>query len=263
MEDKELITKLSYLKQIQPKEEWVFLTRQRLLGREAQRELFPLQNKHFWGMVEGIGRLVEFMVRSAQRPAFVIPVLAFLVAGGAVGRAAFESLPGDTLYPLKVVVEQIPLRLAGEEQRPAREFALAQQRLSDLRIVAEQNKIKNLPLAIQEFEANASKISEGFVQIVENEPSRALQASRQIVQLQKEKSEVEKILGTKIGEGQEEEIQDATRRLVEYELGYLETRSLTEEQKELAEQAKAATEQRDYAGALEYIWTLSQINEEG
>ncbi|MBI2098130.1 MAG: hypothetical protein HYT49_00495 [Candidatus Wildermuthbacteria bacterium] len=262
MEDKDLIVKLSYLKQIQPRGEWVVLTRQRLLGNETQRELFPLQNKHFWGMVGGIGRFMEFMVRSAQRPAFVIPVLTFLVAGGAVGRTVFESLPGDTLYPLKVAAEQVHLRLAGEEQRPAREFALAQQRLSDLRMVAEQNKVKNLPLAIQEFEANASKISEGFVQIVENEPSRALQASRQIVQLQKEKSEIEKILGTKIGEGQEEEIQDATRRLVEYELAYLETRSLTEEQKELFEEARISVEQGDYAGALEHIWTLSQINEE-
>ena len=262
MEDKHLIAQVSRLKEIQPREEWVVLMRQQLFGYEAQKGIFPLQNKHFRGMVERIGRLTEFMVQVARRPAFVIPVLAFLVAGGAVGRTAVESLPGDILYPLKAAAEKVPLHFTREEERPAREFALAQQRLSELRIVAEQNKVKNLPLAIQEFEANASKISEGFVQIVENEPSKALQASRQIVQLQKEKFEVEKILGTKIGEEQEDEIRDATRRLVEYELGYLETRSLTEEQKELSEQAKAATEQGDYAGALEYIWTLSQINEE-
>ena len=45
---------------------------------------------------------------------------------------------------------------------------------------------------------------------------------------------------------------------MEYELAYLETRSLTEEQEELFESAKISAEQEDYAAALETIWILSQ-----
>ena len=70
--------------------------------------------------------------------------------------------------------------------------------------------------------------------------------------------EVEQILGAKIGEEQEEEVRKATRRLVEYELGFLETRSLTEEQAVLFENAKASVGAGDYESALEYIWILSQ-----
>ena len=262
MEDKNLIAQISHLKEIKPRQEWVVLTRQRLFEEKAfgpipeqTRYEVNLQKGGFWATIEGIA---SFMARSLQKPAFVIPMLALIVAGGGGGRAAYESLPGDKLFPIKAAAEQVYLRFAGEEERPAREFALAQQRLADLRAVAEQNKVKNLPLAIREFEANASKISEGFLQIVENQPSRALQASRQIVQLQKDKLEVEQILGAKIGEEQEEEVRKATRRLVEYELGFLETRSLTEEQAVLFENAKASVGAGDYESALEYIWILSQ-----
>ena len=256
MEDKELIAKLSHLKEIKPREDWVFLTRQRIVGAEARPAKLALQKGRFCDMVEGLSGL---MARYMAKPAFVIPVLACMVAGGAVWQGALGSLPGDTLYPLRAALEQMPLRLSTEEERPAREFVRAQQSLADLKVVAERNKVKNLPSAIQEFEANASLVSEGFIAIVENQPEKALQASRQMVQLQKGKSEVERILGTKIGEEQEEEIGDATRRLVEYEFSYLETRSLGEEQKKLFESAKTSAAEGDYATALETVWTLSQI----
>ena len=191
MGEKELIKKLSYLKQIKPREEWVILARQQLFEQEDQYMPSPLQKGRFWDMLQGIGRFIEFMVKYAERPAIVIPLLALMVAGGAIGKSTLESLPGDTLYPLRSAAEQVPLHLSDAEERPFLEFDLAQQRLSDLKVVAESNSLKNLPAAIQEFEANASKASEGFLHIVENQPEIALQASRQIVQLQKEKSEVE------------------------------------------------------------------------
>jgi cytochrome c peroxidase len=248
MEDKELIAKLSYLKQIKPKNDWVLLTRQRIVGQD-------LQEGRFWAIVKGIGDLVGNYM---EKPAVLIPLLACMVAGGVLWQGVAESLPGDTLYPLRSAVEKAPLRFSADEERPIREFALAQQSLADLKMVAEQNKIKNLPSAIQEFEANASKISEGFIATVENQPEKALQASRQMVQLQKDKSEVERILGTRIGEEQEEEVENATKKLVEYEISYLETRSLTEAQKELFESVKALVQEGDYAKALEIIWELSQ-----
>ncbi len=255
MEDKELIAKLSHLKQIKPKEDWVLLNRQRIVGHETWPAKLVLQEGRLWSIVRSISDLVGSYI---ERPAVLIPLLACMVAGGAVWQSAFESLPGDTFYPLRAAIEQVPLRFSTEEERPLREFALAQQSLADLKVIAERNKVKNLPSAIQEFEANASKISEGFVAIVENQPEKALQASRQMVQLQNEKSEVEKILGTRIGEEQEKGIENATKKLVDYEIVYLETRSLTEAQKELFEKAKLLVGEGDYAKALEIIWELSQ-----
>ena len=97
MGEKELIKKLSHLKQIKPREEWIVLVRQRLFEQEAQPMPAPLQKERFWDMLQGIGRFIRFMVKYAERPAIVIPLLALIVAGGAIGKGVLESLPGDTL----------------------------------------------------------------------------------------------------------------------------------------------------------------------
>jgi hypothetical protein len=255
MEEQKLKRKIQLLYGIKPRESWVFSTRNRILHENEQIEQDSLQNERFWVMISHIGKVLG---KYLEKPAFVMPVLALLVAGGAVWQGAAGSLPGDTFYSVRATVEQVPLRFSVDEDRSLREFALTQQRLADLKQIAVQNKVKNLPSAIQEFEANASKVSEGFLAIVENQPENALQASKQMVQLQKEKLEVEQILGTKIGEYQAKEIEDAMKKLVEYELVYLETRSFNEEQEKVFESIQALVAEEDYAEALEAIWTPSQ-----
>ena len=255
MEEQELKKKVQLLYGIKPREDWVILTRNRLVEEEGGVGQQSLQKEWFWGNIFKAGRV---LARFIERPAFVMPALAFLVAGGAIWQGVTESLPGDALYRVKAAAEQVPVRFSAKEEQPMREFALARQRLADLKTVAEQNKVRNLPSAIQEFEENALRVSAGFVEIVENSPQNALQASRQIVQLQKEKLEVEKILGTKIGLDQEDDIENAIKVLVEYELTYLETRSLTQEQQVLFENAGTAATEGKYAEALEILWQLSQ-----
>jgi hypothetical protein len=255
MEEAELKRKVQLLYSIRPREDWVALTKSKLIENNACTEHIGLQKPGFWGMVRGS---LELAGRYLEKPAFVMPVLACVVAGGAVWQGAASSLPGDALYALRAVAEQVPLRFSKAEERQVHEFRLAQQRLADLRIVAQQNKVKNLPSAIQEFEANASKVSAGFVYIVENEPEKALQASKQVVELQKEKSEIERILGAKISEQHDIQIQSALRKLVDQEFAYLETRSLTESQEQFFLKAKEKAKENDYAGALEILWDLSQ-----
>ena len=186
---------------VKTKEDWVLLRKNQLVGKGEHSES-DAKGMHFLGVLTRIGKMLG---RSLARAARVMPVLAFLVAGGAVWQGASDSLPGDRLYPIKTTIEQVPLRFSAEE-RSLREFEIAKLRLADLKFVAEQNKVKNLPSAIEEFEANALKVSKDFLEIVENQPENALQASKQVVQLQKEKYEIEKMLGMKIGGDQEEEI---------------------------------------------------------
>jgi hypothetical protein len=255
MEEQEIRRKVQLLYTIKPREDWVVLTRNRFLPVKEDAVGNALQKGGFWGIVKAAGRSFGSYI---ERPAFVIPAFTLLIVGGVVLQGVSVSLPGDTLYPIRTAAEQVPLHFVVVENRPFHEFDLAQQRLADLGAVAKQNKVKNLPSAIQEFEEKASKASEGFLSIVENQPQNALQASRQMIELQKEKLEIERILGTKIGEEQEKEIQGTLRKLVEYEIGYLETRSLTEEQKTLFEDAKALIGEENYEKALETIWRISQ-----
>ena len=258
MDDKEIIVKISLLKEIKPRQDWVILTRSRIAELESQKIALASQKRPVWGIVDFISALRYYL----EKPAFAMPFLALLVSAGLVWHMSTQSLPGDTLYLVKAAVERVPFTFSSQEQKPFLQIELAQKRLDDLKKIAESNnKVKNLPSAIKEFEANVSGVSESLAQIVENQPEKALQAGREIVQLQKEKSEIEKILGTTIGGQETQELEDATKLLVENELADLEKRLLTTEQQALFEAAKTAYQAGDYQTALETIWAL--VNQEG
>jgi len=243
MQEKEVITKLALLKKIKPRKDWAVLSRNKIINVELE----PLKLKNQRKFLD----IVHFFryIRYIEKPAVAIPLLAILVVGGIAIEQTGSSVPGDILYPVRTSLEQTQ-RFDSIE--------LAQFRLADLREVVEANRVKNLPSTIREFEVSIEKASQSLTELVENEPEKALQVGREIVQLQKEKLVIEQILGTKIGEDQEAEFINSARKVVEYELAYLETRSLTEEQEELFESAKTSAEQEDYSTALETIWTLSQ-----
>ena len=253
MEEAQVLAKLSLLKEIKPREEWVLLVRNRIFEAEPAREALPLQDSR----LSVIFKRIEVLVRYFEQPVFVMPALALVISAGVVWHVAQNSLPGDALYSLKAAVDNVPMTFSSAEEKPFLQLELAQKKLDDLKRVAESNRAKNLPLAIKEFEANVSEISESLAAIVEKQPERALQAGKGVVRLQKEKLEVEKILGTKIGEKEDAELDSATKLLVENELADLETRLLTDEQTELFQAAKTAYEQGDYQTALEKIWLLS------
>src|SRR3989344_2336047 len=263
MEEKELLSKISLLKSVKPREEWVFSTRQELLGdRVPKKSFFNLQRERFSGMLWHTAFLFKF---AFSKPVLVVPVLVFLAVGGALlWQVSLRSLPGDALYSLRTTVEQVPLSFSAEEEKVFLQIELAQKHLADLRRMAEENKIRNLASAIKIYEANATQVSQSVTLIVENQPDKALQAGSQIVQLQKEKAEIEKILGAKIGEEHAESLENATKKIVEYEFADLETRSLTEGQLALFESAKADVEQVNYELALEKLLLISvDIHGEG
>ena len=136
-------------------------------------------------------------------------------------------------------------------------LAVAQRRLEDLRKVVEGNMVKNLSQATKDFNQSMAEASKGLLALVENESDKALQFSREIVQLQKGKAQIEQILGAVIGEEETLELTNATKVVVEAEIEDLQERTLTDEQEELLDEAVAAYEAEDYQKALESIWSIS------
>ena len=260
MDEKELIKQISRLKEIKPREDWVILTKKRILEKEALQYNLPLHKRRFSGIFE----LVSLFPKYLGRPALVMPVLAVLVAGGLVWQASTKSLPGDTLYAIKAVTEQTVLKLSSEEKRPFLQIELTQKRLSELARITENNQIKNLPSAIREFEITASELSGSLNKIVENHPEKALQVGKIIVKLQEDKSKVEKALGTKLNVNGEDELDAGTqfvKEIVEDALAD-ENSFLTPEQQELLELAQQAYEEGDYHAAFEKVWLASNESQE-
>lgn len=129
-------------------------------------------------------------------------------------------------------------------------FQIERQSLSAHKLSALQNDQKLLTVKF-------AQVSREFARLVEKEPKKALQVSRNIVQLQKEKSQLEKTLGATFGEKESNDIENATKILLTNEFLDLDSRTLTESQLVLLNEAKNAFMKQDYQTALEKVWILS------
>lgn len=243
--EKDLIAKISRLKEIEPRNSWVLFAKTNI-PNEANKEVGQKPS-----LIQEIGHLVSY-VRYLEKPAYIFAVLAFVVLGGIGYKVSQNSLPGDALYSVRSIIEKATTRSDSFSA-----LLIAQRRLEDLRRVVEGNKVKNLASATEEFNLSLAEVSRGLLALVENEPEKALQVTRELVQLQKGKAQIEQILGATIGEEETSELTNATKILVEAELNDLKERTLTAEQKELLKEAIGAYQAEDYQKALENIWMIS------
>lgn len=245
MDEKELTTKLSLLKNIKPRENWVLFVRTRLMTQN-NAEPYAEPRRTLQVGFSAIWNTLSFL-RYMGRPAYVLPILLVLVFGGVTLQASKNSLPGDALFSVKSAIEKATLS----------NLELAQKRLGDLKTIAQENKVRNLSETIKEFKANVGEVSKNIAVLVDKEHGTALQAGRDLVQLQKDKAAIEQILGTAIDTETATELKNATKYLVENELEDLLTRTLADDQKQLLEEAIVAYQVEDYELALEMIWKIS------
>ncbi|OHA67357.1 MAG: hypothetical protein A3E07_01855 [Candidatus Wildermuthbacteria bacterium RIFCSPHIGHO2_12_FULL_45_9] len=258
LEEQQIREKLAAFKKlhIEPRQEWALSLRARF-EQNMTREFSPSSSDLEVATFSGILHRIRVVLQYIERPAFVMPFLTVLVAGGAIAQTAQKSLPGDTFYSVRSAAEQIPLRLTSGEDRVFAQLELTQRRFVDLRKIAQEKRQKNIPSAISALEISIAAASKGLAKVAQNEPEKSLEVGMQIAQLQKNKKEIEQILGTKIGENQEGELQEITKKLVETELKDLQSRSLTDTQARLLIEAEDAYKNKDYQGAFEKVWLAS------
>ncbi|MCH7828889.1 hypothetical protein IH982_03470 [Patescibacteria group bacterium] len=248
-DEKNLVQKLTLLKSIEPKDNWVLFAKNRILEDGAK---MPQVVGHFVSYLRYLEKATFALRATVAKPAYVFAALAFVVLGGVGYKISQNSLPGDALYSVRSVIEKATI---GSD--PLASLEVAQRRLQDLRKVVEGNKVKNLPQATKDFNLSVTEVSKGLLALVENEPDKALQLSRELVQLQKDKAQIEQILGAAIGEEEALELTNATKVFVESELTYLLNHTLTEEQNALLRKALFDYQAEDYEAALEKIWAIS------
>jgi len=229
MTEKELIGKIRELRQIRPRKDWVLLTKTQILGGVEVRPqpfLFPFFRPAYAGL-------------------FVVLIL--------IGLFEFSqsALPGEPLYLLKRVVERSQAVFVSESEKPKLNLELANRRLDELNQVAQNNEVKKLAPAINEFQANAAIAAKNLAKVKKVDK----EIVAQIKKLEENKEKVEKVLATKI---EMEEYDNDLAKLVENQIKDLETRTLSEDQQKLLEEAKADFEAGNYSDALIKILDLSQ-----
>lgn len=236
--EKELIAKIRELREIKPRKEWVFLTKNRILGEEK------LESSRFF-------RIGEFFSGLFVQPRLIYASLTLLFIIFGLFGFAQNSLPGDLLYPIKKITEKSQAVFVSKEELPKLQLELANKRLEELNKIAQTNDVKKLAPAITEFQENVDRAVKSLV--------KSKKIDKELVEktamIEKTREEVEKVLGTNIGT---EEYENSLAKIVESQLKDLENRSLTEEQKEILEKAKSDFENGDYSQALEKVLILSE-----
>ena len=241
--EKQLISKLQELRQIKPSNDWVVFTKEQVFGKE---KISP--ELSFISFIKEIQRGERFVFR--HKPAFAMLVV-FVVLVGVFGFAQ-NSVPGDSLFSLKKIAEKGTSVFVSEKDQAKHDFQLAGKRLDDLTKIAEENEVKNLAPAINEYKESVSKAAESLATM-----ESVKEIVEEIKKLEQKEEEV-KSLGIEIGDS--EELYSALAKIVEAEIEDLEERALTEEQEEILAEVKEDYEVGDYSQTLEKILLLINNN---
>ena len=223
MTEKELIGKIQELRQIKPRKDWVLSNKVSLLGEDTGFTFFP----YF-------------------KPALVGLVSVFVLFG--LFGFSQNSVPGNFLYSIKKITEKSQSFFVSDEGKTDFAFNLADKRMEELTRIAGNNQVKNLPQAITEVQASISEA-------VKNLSSSDQKDLEKLAELGKNKQIAEQILAAQIDS---EELDNAYTTTTDSLIKDLETRTLTEEQREILIQMKELFEAGEYQQVLELYLTNQQ-----
>lgn len=233
MNEKELLNILSSLKKIEPRKDWVSLTKNYILAQK-NAEPYAEPRRNWVGQIGGVGQVFDTLTFLFKKPAFAMAGFGLVIALGVLFQFNQQKLAQDAVA----------------------QIALAQERLEQLQKIAAVNGA-NLAVALKEFQETSAKLSRQVAGLEVKDHAKALQVGIAVIQLQKSAQALEEVFGVAVGEKTSQDLTNAVKTVVENELADLSTRTLSTEQQELFEEAKAAFETGDYETALEKIWAVS------
>ena len=239
MTENQLIGTIKELRQIKPRKDWVFLTKNQIMGEE-------LETTKSLGILDVFPRFIfQYKFAFATLSVFCVLIGTFVFAQNA--------LPGDTLYSVKRITEKGKMLLASENEKPNIKFRLVNKRLEELNNIAQTNQVKKLAPAIQEFQANVSRAAKDLAQAKQPDVKQIIDTTKKI---EENKQKIE-AMGVVVGDSKE--LDNALAQIVEKEINDLDSRTLTDEQKEILIQVKEKFEAADYSAALEKILLLNNL----
>jgi len=137
MKNNAVTNKIRLLKEIKPNPDWLESQRRNLLlhiksDNEAQRA---------WSLSEFfVSRLAGAVSKLALRPVMVSLIIFSLIFGGSflTVKAAKNSLPGDLLYPIKIAMENVRVKISSQETRTKLQAEFVEHRAEELTQIIEE-----------------------------------------------------------------------------------------------------------------------------
>ncbi len=229
MEEKEVIAKLKALRQIKPDKRWVLLTKEKILGKE-KIWFFPL-----------------------IKPVYLVPFLALLLGLGGIFHLSQKALPGERLYAIKKITQELKTIFVSKEEKPKVELELTAKRLEELCQIAQNNDIRKLPPAIKEVKETSERAAKSLKGVAKLD-QEIIEKTKEIV---KNKTLAQKTLGTEIETSLDKE---PYKSWAEDLLKKLRESSLTENQTEMLREAQELFEKGDFVSAFLKAIEISQMN---
>ncbi len=246
MTEKHLIRQLKELADIQPRKDWVVLTKRRIFADEEISEAKP--------------GLLSFFPFFRYKLALA-PIISVLIIIGLFGFAQ-NTIPGDLLFSVKKMTENAQVTFTSAIERPKAHLELANERLEELNRIAENNQVRNLDPAIKEFQANVVQATEEImamnVNVTTSDPLILKGIVAETQKLEENKQKVEQVLATVIGDtqGLRNAIALLEEQLATQLIAGLENQMLIEEDEALLSEAKEHYEDGDFSQALYKIWLI-------
>lgn len=225
MNENQLIQNLRKLNQIQPRKGFIVSAKKEILGESPGFGLF-----------------------SVLKPVYAGLFCLFMIFG--LFQFSQNALPGELLFQLKKITEKVQTMFVSEEERPTLSLFLANQRLMDLAIIAEEDQAQKLAPAMNEFKLKTVEVAKNIANMTEVNEEIIVQ----VKQLEENKEKIEQVLATKIDT---EEYDNALAQMIEREILALEENTLTEEEQEILKGIKEYFENGEYSEALIGILNLS------
>jgi len=234
MTEKDLIKNISLLKEIKPSKNWVISVKNEILRRDIKEE--PKTN---W--VETL----RGILRSPNlKPIFVTSGFVFVIFGTFI---VLNNSPENLIYSFRNIFEKGKIAFVSEEQKPVVQLGFAEEKINGL---STSVKGANLYATLKSINQDLNTVS-GQIKNVTPEQKQVL-SSKTGQLMRKTQAALVEMQKNGIGEANV-----ALFQIVSQEIKDLETRTLSEEQTQLLDQAKQDFAAENYGQALEKIWQIS------
>jgi len=261
MAEGNFINKIRGLRQIRPSKDWVVFTKKRIFEEEPViARQYEKENSRGQASTDSpfvsINRLFREMGVVFNHKFAFATVFSLMILFGVLGFARI-SLPGDFLFPIKRMAEKGQAVFISQENQPDRDFEMAQKRLKELAKVIQNNSVKNLALAINEYQANVSKVADNLAK--ENDSKKVKEMILKVQELGKQEKQLE-TLGAVIGENEELDkayAQQLIKTLEPY-IEDLKNSSLTEEQQKVLTEVEKDLADKNNEEALIKLLYINQ-----
>lgn len=244
--EKELIAQIKELRQIEPNQGWVFSVKNQILGESKERQ--------------SIADVLNVLAKLLFQPKMALAGVSTLVILFTVLVLSQDSLPGDSLFALKRVMEKGQTLFVSQDNMAQANLETANKRLGELTKIAQSNQVKKIAPALQEYQASVAQAAKNLIKAAAttSDPTAIKNIALETQKLEENRTKLEMIYGivgleAKVGE-------NPTQLVAEWLIKDLEKRTLTEDQKLLFEEAKKDYESQNYNLTLEKILKLSELN---